>query len=261
MTNCRLLGLITLALLVLPGSDCTARGALDPSGQDDDDVTGEDDDVTGDDDDATGDDDDATGDDDDATGDDDDATGDDDDATTAYAWEGDYFCLDWNSVTWISPTATTISLLQSFGFNPVSVPLLVEPMTVGATSIDMRFAQGAATTCAQDMTASTVDEVASWTDPSFDVGPTTLSLNIFSFGVNFYESLIDGQVTASGTQIINSNLSGVVDLTAVEAATGVCSFVTCTSCPAGTGGTSCMNFEVQDADWNNMGAGPLIFVP
>ena len=233
----------------------------DASCGDDDDASGDDDDATGDDDDATADDDDATGDDDDATGDDDDATGDDDDSTASYSWEGDTFCLDWNSVTWVSPTSGTIALLQTFGFNPVSVPLLVEPMAVANASMDLRFAQGAATTCAQDMTTSTVDEVATWSDPDFDVGPTTLSLNIFSFGVSFYESLIDGQVTASGAQIVNSNLSGVVDLTSVDAATGVCSYVACTTCPAGTGGTSCMDFEVQDASWNNMGPGPLIEVP
>ena len=72
--------------------------------------------------------------------------------------------------------------------------------------------------------------------------------------------LIDGQVTATGAQIINSDLSGVVDLTTVQASLGICSYVNCVACPSGTGGTDCMNFEVQDATWNNMGSGPLIEV-
>ena len=243
------------------GDDDDATGDDDDATGDDDDATGDDDDATGDDDDATGDDDDATGDDDDATGDDDDATGDDDDATSSYAWEGDIFCLDWNSVTWVSPNASTISLLQTFGFDPVSVPLLMEPMTIGGSTMDVRMAQGASTTCAQDMTASTVDEVASWNDPAVDIGPTTLSLNIFTFGVSFYDATIDGQVNTGGTQILGSDLTGIVDLTAVDAATGVCSFVTCTSCPSGSTGTSCMAFSVTNAEWNNMGSGPLISVP
>ena len=240
MLRLRILLLALLALALVIGG-CTVRVSGGGGGDDDDDATGDDDDASGDDDDATGDDDDSTG--------------------STYAWEGDTFCLDWSSVTWVAPTQTTISILQTFGFNPVSVPLLVEPMAVGASSVDLRFAQGAATTCAQDMTASTVDEVGGWSDPSFDVGPTVLTLNIFSFGVNFYESMIDGQVTASGAQIINSDLSGVVDLTTVQASLGVCSYVACVPCPAGTGGTSCMNFEVQDATWNNMGSGPLIEIP
>jgi len=234
----------------------------------DDDATGDDDDATGDDDDATmADDDDATGDDDDATmaddddsaGDDDDsATGDDDDsASTGYVWDGDIYCLDWTSVTWVNPSAAFVNLAATLGLNLTDLPMLLSPLTVDPT-FEMRISGGIANTCTQNLTIGTIDEVGTWTDPVFGLGPVDLSFSLTAGTFNAYDVVVDGTITGSGLDITNSSLSGYLDLG--TAATTACSLVTCVNCP-GTTSATCIDMQLTNATWDNVGAGPLVFVP
>ncbi|MCO4769805.1 MAG: hypothetical protein KDA24_07210 [Deltaproteobacteria bacterium] len=234
----------------------------DDSGSDDDDSSSpDDDDATSDDDDATSDDDDdATSDDDDATSDDDDATSDDDDATsTGYPWEGDAFCLDWSSVTWVSPSAGVVTTLSGLGFNVTDSPLLLSPLSVVGSTIDVRLAAATANTCNQDISLSTADESGSWSEPTFDFGPTDLTLPLVVGSVSLYDVAFDGDISSTGTQITGSSIEG--ELQVPSLASSACTFVlTCFPC-SGDATADCIDLDVQNATWNNVGAGPLLSVP
>ncbi len=245
------LALLFALLLALPGC---------PEG-DDDDATSNDDDATGDDDDATGDDDDATGDDDDsaAAGDDDDsaAAGDDDDSAAApYVWEDDVYCLDWSSVTWVTPSAALINLASGLGLNLTDLPMLISPLAVGP-GFDARVSGATAGTCTQDLSVSTLDTAGTWTDPVFGLGPMDLTFTLTAGTFTAFDTVVDGTISGTGAQIVNSSLSALMDVGSF--ASTVCSLITCVLCPIG--GATCVDMQVTNATWDNVGAGPLVFVP
>ena len=259
------------AFLLLPG--CPVGDDDDSSSANDDDATANDDDATANDDDATANDDDATANDDDSAGDDDDAAddddsagdddddsaGDDDDsAAPPPAWVGETFCLDWSSVTWISPDAGTIAQAASMGFNLTSVPILMSPLSLD-NGFEARLAGGLTGACLQNTGLSTADTVGTWNDPDVELGPTavTLSLGVGSFPLLDLE--IDGTMNAPGTQLTNSSISTLIDMGTTG---GICSVANCQACP-GSGSIQCLPMEVVGANWISQGTagGTLTLVP
>jgi hypothetical protein len=238
--------------------DDDATGDDDDATGDDDDATGDDDDATGDDDDATGDDDDSAGDDDDSAGDDDDSAGDDDDSAAAAAWVGETFCLDWSSVTWNSPDAGTIAQADSMGFNLMSVPLLLSPLSLD-NGFEARVAGGLTGVCAQNTTQSTADTVGTWTDPALAIGPTAVTLSLAVGNFPLLDLEIDGTMNAPGTQITNSTIEALIDMGTTG---GICSMASCQPCP-GSGAIQCLPLQVVGANWISQGAagGTLQLVP
>jgi hypothetical protein len=253
---------VPLLLLALLAAACmTPRGGR---GDDDDDDSASGDDDTGDDDtgdDDTGDDD--TGDDDtgdDDTGDDDtgdDDTGDDDDATPAsYPWVEDVYCLDWNSVTWVSPPAFVVQSLMQFGLSLVDAPFLLSPLAVNGGQFTARAGSGTAT-CTQDMTSPAADPTGSWVQPQFSIAASAMETTVAGLAVPVYNVEISGTIAGAGSTITNSELFGVVDASSLSS---ICAFIGCTACPVGVGGSQCFELSVTAATWNSVGAGPLVIV-
>ena len=204
-----------------------------------------------------GDDDDAANDDDAA--DDDDSAGDDDDsAAPEPAWVGETFCLDWSSVTWVSPDQATINQAGSMGFNLTSVPILMSPLSLDS-GFEARLAGGMTGTCQQNTSLSTDDVLGTWTDPSFDVGPAavTLSLGVGTFPL--LDLTIDGTVNSPGTQFTNSTVTTQIDMGTTG---GICQVANCQACP-GSGLVQCLGLEVTGANWYSQGSvgGTLQLVP
>ena len=239
------------------GDDDDTVGDDDDSAGDDDDSVGDDDDTVGDDDDSVGDDDDSAGDDDDSAGDDDDSAGDDDDsAAVEPAWVGDIYCLDWSSVTWVTPDATTIALANAVGLDLTSVPMLMSPLSIVGTDADQRITGGAGN-CTQDLAIDTLDTLGTWNDPDIGFGPVNMSVPLSTGTYTIYDVTMTGEMDVTGAQITDSDLSGLLDL---GGASSACAVLTCVPCPV-TGTATCVELQAEDADWNNVGAGPLVYVP
>ncbi len=254
------------ALVALVG--CPPSG--DPFGVrvDDDDATGDDDDATGDDDDASGDDDDSSaGDDDDSTAppaDDDDSTAppdddDDDDDDGPYLWEGDVFCLDWSTVTWNEPPAAALEDLGFAGMTFTESSPLLNPLLAIGDTLDLRLGASQSGSCAQDLSSATLDDGVSWSVPSFQSTPIDFVIPSVVGVLTVHNARVGGEITTAGDRIIDGTLTGGIEVPGFAA--NLCGLVVpCVPCP-GAGFLDCVALDVEDATWNNVGAGPLTIVP
>jgi len=237
---------------------------------DDDDTTPQpdDDDTTPqpDDDDTTpqpDDDDSAPQDDDDSAPPDDDDTlpPDDDDATTDPGFIDETYCLDWNQAT-ISSPPSLVSMLAMIGVDLADWPLLLTPTGIDEAAGHIWMLSGSPFegTCSQDTTASTSDLTAAnpgtWSDPSFDVGPSQVDLLAGTYSIPLYGAVFTGQFTPDASQVVGGTIEAEANVTQMNSA---CLFLPCFTCSTGVG--DCLDLSVQNAVYDATGAGPLIAVP
>ena len=272
MTPTRLL----LRSLPLMAASMWILGCPEPYVTDDDDDTYEDDD-TGDDD--TGDDD--TGDDDtgaDDTGDDDtgdDDTGDDDtgDDDTGDDDSGDDDTVDPNPLVdnvylvdlvnggfVITEPAGVGALLQGYLPDDQAIIFSATDIDDGAGTIDVLI--GAADKVNpntwQQQAAPTIAETGSWTNPDFEVGPTTLTLDLGGTPAWMGDAIFGGWYAPSGQEVLDTYLLAELDTVGLDVAIGqdpgfICNLlgalgIQCQTCPpnAPNPGANCITVVAEE---------------
>jgi hypothetical protein len=213
---------------------------------DDDDRIADDDDTADDDDDDATNDDDAAGDDDDASTDDDDASDDDD---TDPPFVGATYCLDWGSVDVVEPAGIFELLTQLSDIFDAAPPILV-PTSVDIAAQEIRMDVGVADNdCAPDSAIAQEDLTpngpGSYVAPHFEAGPGDMNLGGSVLDLILQDATVTGDFTGTSDAIINSTLTGALDL---SAAFGACAIVSCGPCP--DGGNQCVSFAATSAVWN-----------
>ena len=199
--------------------------------------------------------------------DDDDATDDDDSASaepidTSLVVDQTY-CSDWDTATIVEPPDIGM-LLGLAGVSLADYPILISPTAIdeGAGTINMRGATATPSSCTQDVSVPSFDPTATtpgtFTNPHFDVGPTTMTLNLQGIGALAFENtLISGDFTADGQAVVDGTLSGMMDVSTLP---GACFVLTCVPCPSNSA-NDCAAFLAENIVFNNNGLGPLTAVP
>jgi len=262
-----------LVLLALSAAFAWILGCPDPYTQDDDDdqVEDDDDDDTGDDDtgdDDTGDDDtgdDDTGDDDtgdDDTGDDDtgdDDTGDDDTVDPNPLVDQAYLVDLVNGGFVITEPAGVGALLQNYLPEDQGIIFSALDIDDGAGTIDLLI--GAATqinpTTWEQQVAPTIFEVGDWTNPGFEVGPTTLTLDLGGTPAWMGDAVFGGWYAPGGQTVNDTYLEAELDTVGLDLALGqnagfICSLlvvmgIQCQNCPpnAPNPGANCITVVAE----------------
>ncbi|HCP47917.1 MAG TPA: hypothetical protein DIU15_17895, partial [Deltaproteobacteria bacterium] len=167
------------------------------------------------------------------------------------------YCLDWDTVTVEEPAAFGSLVLTYVG----DYALLLSPTGVSSSGnvISMLGAPAENGTCAQDMTLNTVSASGIYVAPHFEVGPVDVDLQSAMGEMTVYGLTVEGDFTGDASQIENSVLEGVVDIT--DYGFLLCSGTPspCFPCPSGTG--QCVDFRAVEGQWNDSGAGALSSVP
>ena len=253
-----------MSLLPLFAALIWVVGCPQPAGwEDDDDQTEGDDDDTGDDD--TGDDD--TGDDDtgdDDTGDDDtgdDDTGDDDDTMDTDALVDQVYLVDLvnGGFVFVEPAGVG-GLLQNYLPEDQAIIFSAPGFDTGADTIDLVI--GAATlidpTTWEQQVAPTISEIGTWIEPDFEIGPTTLTLDLGGTPAWMGDAIFGGSYAADGSTVNDTYLEAELDTVGLDLALGfnpgfICGMlvafgITCQTCPpaAPNPGDNCITVVIED---------------
>lgn len=185
--------------------------------------------------------------------------------TTSVDLTGKVYGLDLTSGEWEQPAGVGDLLATQLG----DVEVLISPLTVGATDIQMIGGLGDGSG-GQDLCTETIPfPPANWTDPYFEVTAPSLALTVSGFTVNIDDLELSGAFAPDGSRIQGAVLKGAINtIPLVEliapggADDAVCQLVgtfgvSCESCSDGSG-DYCLSVWVQNIEALEVPGGTLV---